>query len=77
MAGNLPVIPNRLTGEAAPNTLNGLNRSTPLGLASAPTGGLMAVIPGLTAGQVGRRLVRALVLGAIALIVVLLAVVRF
>ena len=77
MPPNVPVLPNHLSGEAPPNTLRGLNRSGPLGLASAPGGGRMAAIPVAAGGWLGRSVrvaVVAAVVGAFAALLLLFVV---
>jgi hypothetical protein len=72
MARTTGVVPNRLSGEAAPNTLGGVGAAGPPGLASAPGGGRMAAISRVPARRPGRRLFMALVIGAIVAYVVIL-----
>jgi hypothetical protein len=68
----LPVVPNRLTGETAPNTLRGVNRPTSSSPASALSGGVVAAIPRVAAGWLSQRWRLALVVGAVVVFVVLL-----
>ncbi len=72
MASTPPVVPNRLSGEAAPNTLSGFGPLRSTGLASAPAGGLMAAIPHVSAVRPGRGLILAVAVGAIGALVALL-----
>jgi hypothetical protein len=53
MARTTGVVPNRLSGEAAPNTLGGVGAAGPPGLASAPGGGRMAAISRVPARRLG------------------------
>jgi hypothetical protein len=71
VAPTLPVVPNRLTGETAPNTLRGVNRPKSRSPASAPSGGVVAAIPRVAAGWLGQRWLLALVVGAVVVVVLL------
>jgi hypothetical protein len=68
----LPVVPNRLSGETAPNTLRGVSRPTSSGPASALNGSSLAAVPRVAAGWLSKRWRLALVIGAVVVFVLLL-----
>jgi hypothetical protein len=70
MAPTVPVIPNRLTRETAPNTLRGTDVPASSRPASAPGGGVVAAISRIAAGWLRRRWRLALVIGAVVAYVV-------
>jgi hypothetical protein len=67
----LPAVPNRLTGETAPNTLRGVDRPTSSSPASAPSGGVVAAVPRVAVGWLSQRWRLALFVGAVVVFVVL------
>jgi hypothetical protein len=68
----LPVVPNRLRGETAPNTLRGVSPPTSSSPASAVRGDPVAAIPRLGASWLSRRWRLALVVGGVVAFVLLL-----
>jgi hypothetical protein len=68
----LSVVPNRLSGETAPNTLRGVGRPTSSSPASALRGDSVAAIPGVAAGWLSKRWRLALVVGAVVVFVLLM-----
>ena len=68
----LPVAPNRLSGETAPNTLRGVDGPTSSKPASALRGDSVTAIPRVAAGWLSMHWRLAFIVGAVVVFVLLL-----